>query len=81
MLKNKPLLVSAIVFGIIGILITISGFIMFLTTDSSGYSIVENLFGIQKDTISMAALCELASVFEGCAFILAVKSAKHEKSN
>ena len=78
MLKNKTLLISAISFGGIGIIITFFGFIWFLADDSSAFNNVGKFFGMSEGSFSLESICKISSVFELCAFILTVKSLKHE---
>ncbi len=78
MLKNKPLLITALIFGGIGIILAILTGIMFLADDTNGFSIISGLLGMKSADIKASSLWQFSFIFEAAAFILGYRALVEE---
>ena len=78
-MKNKPLLLTALIFGGIGVIIIILAVIFYMAGESGLYNAIASFFGMGKDKITTATICQLGILFEIAAFILGYRSLSVEK--
>ena len=78
MLKGKPLLITAIVFGSIGLLLLFFGSVIFLDGGTEPLDVIASVLGLEKGSIKVAAVSQFAIVFEIMAFIVGFNSLKEE---
>lgn len=74
MLKEKPLLIAAIIFGGIGLVLIITGCLLYMINDSTFLNMIDSVFGFTKGSTSPATFSQLGIVFEASAFILIYRS-------
>ena len=80
-MKNKPLLMSALVFGGIGLIILILGAVFYMDGNNDFYESVAGFFGMAKSKVSTSTFCQFGIVFELAAFVLGYRSLKDESNN
>lgn len=80
MKKEKPLFIAAIVFGAFGLILLIFAAVIFISKYTSVYSDLSEFFGLAKTAVTTESICEIASLFEACAFLLGYKSYTEEIS-
>ena len=78
MLKGKPLLITAIIVGSIGLLLLFFGSVIFLDGGTEPLDVIASVLGLEKGSIKVAAVCQFAIVFEIMAFIVGFNSLKEE---
>lgn len=74
MIKNRPMLIAAIVFCCFGFVIFAFAAIVFISKTTSIYTDFNEFFGLNSQAVSTEALCQLACIFEVFAFLLGYKS-------
>ena len=77
-MKKKPLMISAMVFGGIGLAMIIVGIVFYMNGDTAFFETLAKIFGMTKDKITATTLCQFGVVFEIAAFVLAYRSLKDE---
>lgn len=78
MLRNKPLFITALIFGGIGVVLTILTGILFLNNDDSFFGLIARLFGMAKESVTASTLWQFAFIFEAAAFILGYRALVEE---
>lgn len=78
MLKNKPLLITAIVFGGIGLLIIILGAVLFIDGGNDALNAIGSVFGMEKGKLTTATICQFSIVFEAMAFVVGYRALRDE---
>lgn len=73
-MKNKPLMFTALIFGGVGAAVIILAIVLYMAGDKNVYSAIASFFGMGKDKITTATICQLGILFEISAFILAHRS-------
>ncbi|MBQ8134481.1 MAG: hypothetical protein IJ192_08765 [Clostridia bacterium] len=80
MLKNRPLLTAAIVFGSIGLLLIITSAIIYIDGGKTIYNAIASLLGMPIGKVTTASFCQFGTLFEIAAFALGYKSFTTESS-
>ncbi len=78
MFKGKPLLITAMVFGSIGLLLILFGAIVFLDGGNEPLDLIASVLGLEKGRVGVATICQFAIVFEIMAFIVGFQALKEE---
>ncbi len=71
-------MISALIFGGIGLIIIILGTIFYMNGSNDFYESVAGFFGMAKSKITTATFCQFGIIFELAAFILGYRSLKDE---
>ncbi len=74
MIKNKPLLITALVFGGLGLVFLSLSAASLLAGDGTITDAIASLFGQSKVHVTTASLGQFSVVFETAAFLLAFRS-------
>ena len=74
MLKNKPFLIAAIVFGTLGILVLILTAISFFEGDNLISGAIGSLLGLDKESFRDSTMAQIAVVFFIPTFIFAFRA-------
>lgn len=74
MLKNKSLLIAAIIFGGIGIILAVLTGILFLNDNTGAFKFISDLLGINSEPLTAAKIWQLTFVIEAAAFILGYRA-------
>ncbi len=77
-MKNKPLMISALIFGGIGVLIILFAVICYMSGNTEVYESIGRIFGMTRDKITTASLSQFGIIFEAAAFVLGYRSLKDE---
>ncbi len=80
MLKNRPLLIAALIFGGIGLLLIITATIIYIDGSKTIYNAIASLLGMPIGKITTASVCQFGTIFEIAAFVLGYKSFITESS-
>ena len=78
MLKNKPLLITSIIFGIIGLLILILGAVLFVDGGKDALNEIGAVFGMEKGKLTPATICQFSIIFEAMAFVIGYRALRDE---
>ncbi len=78
MFKNKPILITALIFGGIGIILAIFTGILFLNDDRNVFELVAYLFGMKKENVNASTMWQFAFIFEAAAFVLGYRALAEE---
>ncbi len=73
-MKNKPLLLTALIFGGIGLAIIILAIVLYMAGENELYNNIAAIFGMAKDKVTTATVCQVGIIFEIAAFILGFRS-------
>ncbi len=74
MLKNKPLLITALIFGGIGAVLTIFTGILFLNNDTGAFAFIANILGMKRESVTASTMWQFAFIFETAAFVLGYRA-------
>lgn len=77
-MKSRPLMISALIFGGIGLAIIVLGTVFYMNGSTAFYESVAGILGMTKDKISTTTFCQFGIIFEIAAFILGYRSLKDE---
>ena len=78
MLKNKPLLIIAIIFGGIGAIILIFAAILLIDGGKEPLDFINSVLGMPKGKVTVATISQFALVFEVMSFIVGYNAIKYE---
>lgn len=78
MLKNKPLLITAIIFAGIGLLIIILGAVLFIDGGKDALNTIGSVLGMEKGKLTTATICQFSIVFEIMAFVVGYRALRDE---
>lgn len=78
MLKDKPLLITAIIFGGIGLLLMIVTGILFLNGNNDAFDTIGSVFGMESGKVTAATISQFSLVFEVVAFVIGYRSLMEE---
>ncbi len=74
MLKNKPLLITAIIFGGIGIILAVFTGILFLNNDTAVFELISMLLGMGGKGVTASTIWQFSFIFEAAAFVLGYRA-------
>ncbi len=77
-MKDRPLLVTAIVFGGIGFVILTIAAIIFISGEKAPLDYIGALIGMEKGRITVGTIAQFSLVFEIMAFIVAYRELSDE---
>ena len=78
MLKGKPLIITAIVFGAIGLVLLIFGGVLFIDSGTDILDFIGSVLGLEKGRGGVATVCQFAVVFEVMALIIGFRAITDE---
>lgn len=80
-MKDKPFLISSLVFGAVGLLLLIISSIVFITKNTTFFSDLGSALGVNPDTFTVSSVAQLATVCFVPSFIFSYKSMSDEEIN
>lgn len=78
MLKDRPLLVTAMVFGGIGLVMLIVAGVLFLNGDKGPLNYIGSLLGMERGRLTTGTISQFSLVFEVMAFIIGYRALSDE---